>query len=86
MTNESAMSAILEFVYTGSIQTIATRELAENLVNMADYLFLPNLKSFALRVVGNFEDRECFKLYFNLPFCRIVSIRRTSVQDQTVYP
>lgn len=66
MTNESAMSAILEFIYTGSVQTVVTRELAENLACMADYLFLPNLKSFALRVVGNMETvnaSNCISTY-----------------------
>ena len=53
MSDESVMSAILEFIYTGSVQTIATREMAENLFFMADYLFLPKLKSLAMRVVGN---------------------------------
>ena len=41
LSDESVMSAILEFIYTGSVQTLATREMAENLVFMADYLFLP---------------------------------------------
>lgn len=53
MSEESVMSAILEFIYTGSVQTLAPREMAENLAFMADYLFLPNLKSLAMRVVEN---------------------------------
>ena len=66
MINESVMSAILEFIYTSSVQTIATREMAEKLVFMADYLLLPSLKSLAMRVVGNFETMNasnCISTY-----------------------
>ena len=66
MSYESVMSAVLEYIYTGSVQTLAPREMAENLVVMADYLFLPNLKSLAMRVVGNLETMNasnCISIY-----------------------
>jgi len=66
MSNESTMSVILEFIYTGRVQTLAPREMAENLVFMADYLFLPKLKSLAMRVVENLEAMNasnCISIY-----------------------
>ena len=66
MSNESTMSAILEFIYTGSVQTLGPREMAENLVFMADYLFLPKLKSLSMRVVENLEAMNasnCISIY-----------------------
>ena len=46
MVSESQMADILEFIYTGSVQ-ILTQENAENLIELADYLLLSNLKAFA---------------------------------------
>ena len=46
MIFESQMADILEFIYTGSVQ-ISSRENAENLIELADYLLLSNLKDFA---------------------------------------
>ena len=46
MIFESQMADILEFIYSGSVQ-ISTQENAENLFELADYLLLPNLKTFA---------------------------------------
>jgi len=66
MSNELVMSAVLEFIYTGSVQTLAPREMAENLVFMADYLFLPKLKALAMRVVENLEAMNasnCISIY-----------------------
>lgn len=50
MFTESVMAATLEFIYTGSVST-STQEIAEGLVIMADYLFLPNLKSPAEEII-----------------------------------
>ena len=73
MSDESVMSAILEFIYTGSVQTLAPREMTENLVFMADYLFLPKLKYLAMRVVGNLttmNPSNCLSIYRLAELCR----------------
>ena len=43
---KSEMANILQFIYTGDVQ-ISTQENAEKLIEIADYLFLSNLKAFA---------------------------------------
>ena len=50
MFTESVMAATLEFIYTGGVR-ISTQEIAEGLIVMADYLFLPNLKPPAEEVI-----------------------------------
>ena len=50
MFNESVITAALEFIYTGGVR-ISSQEIAEGLVVMADYLFLPNLKPPAEEVI-----------------------------------
>ncbi|XP_020624389.1 kelch-like protein 12 [Orbicella faveolata] len=50
MFNDSVMAATLEFIYTGGVR-ISTQEIAEGLIVMADYLFLPNLKPLAEEIV-----------------------------------
>ena len=49
MFTESVIAATLEFIYTGSVQ-ILTQEIAEDVIVMADYMFLPKLKTLAERV------------------------------------
>ncbi|KAL9956791.1 hypothetical protein ACROYT_G038329 [Oculina patagonica] len=46
MFSESVMGNTLELIYTGNVQ-ILTEESARDLIVMADYLFLQNLKPFA---------------------------------------
>ena len=46
MFTDSVMAATLEFIYTGGVR-ISTQEVAEGLIVMADYLFLPSLKPLA---------------------------------------
>ena len=46
MLTESALGDILEFIYTGCVQ-ISDEDRAYDLIAMADYLFLPQLKSLA---------------------------------------
>ncbi|KAL9952772.1 hypothetical protein ACROYT_G040072 [Oculina patagonica] len=46
MFSESVMAATLEFIYTGHVQ-ISGEDNARNLIVMADYLFLPTLKTLA---------------------------------------
>lgn len=50
MFNESVITAALEFIYTGGVR-ISSQEIAEGLIVMADYLFLPNLKPPAEEVI-----------------------------------
>lgn len=44
------MRAILEFIYTGNVQTVST-DHAQELIAMADYLLIPQLKSLAEKVL-----------------------------------
>ena len=46
MLTESVLGDILEFIYTGCVQ-ISDEDRAHDLIAMADYLFLPQLKSLA---------------------------------------
>ena len=50
---ESEMTDILEFIYTGNVK-ISTRENAQNLMAIADYLYLSNLKA----LVGKFLEQN----------------------------
>jgi len=52
--SEAVMAATLEFIYTGNTQ-ISTLEIAEDLIVLADYLFLPKLKTLAKRVAVNLK-------------------------------
>ena len=64
MFNESVMAATLEFIYTGSVQ-ISTREIAEDLIVMADYLLLPSLKTPAEEVVMHkWNASNCISTYY----------------------
>ena len=49
MITELGLRDMLEFIYTGSVH-ISTEENAQELIEMADYLLLPDLKAFAGRV------------------------------------
>ena len=63
IVSESQMADILEFIYTGSVQ-ISTQENAENLIELADYLVLPDLKAFAGKCLGDFiTTSNCISIY-----------------------
>ena len=63
MIFESEMADILEFIYTGSVQ-ISTQENAENLVELADYLLLSNLKAFAGKYLEeHITTANCISIY-----------------------
>ena len=49
MVIERGLKDILEFIYSGSVQT-STEENAQELIAMADYFLLPQLKAFAERI------------------------------------
>lgn len=64
---EVAMGSLLEFIYTGKIQTL-TREIAIDLFIMADYFLLPNLKTlaedFLLNSAETWIARHCVSTYY----------------------
>ena len=49
MVTERGLKDILEFIYSGSVQT-STEEKTQELIAMADYFLLPELKAFAERI------------------------------------
>ena len=60
---ESQMADILEFIYTGSVQ-ISTQENAENLLELTDYLLLPNLKAVTEKYLEeHITIANCFSIY-----------------------
>ena len=64
IVSESQMAGILEFIYTGSVQ-ISTRENAENLIELADYLVLPNLKALAGKCLEVYiTTSNCISMYY----------------------
>ncbi|XP_020629748.1 kelch-like protein 12 [Orbicella faveolata] len=64
MIFESQMADILEFIYTDSVQ-MSTQENAENLIELADYLLLSNLKAFAGKYVEeNISTANCISIYY----------------------
>lgn len=72
MFSESVMQNILEFIYTGKLQ-ILDEDNAKDLIIMADYLFLQNLKTRAEGVSFTTPTEvEYFKLYLSLPLFRKV--------------
>ncbi|KAL9956792.1 hypothetical protein ACROYT_G038330 [Oculina patagonica] len=63
MFSESVMRNTLEFIYTGNVQ-ILTGESARDLIVMADYLFLQNLKPLAEKVLlQSLNFSNCFSNY-----------------------
>ncbi|KAL9956826.1 hypothetical protein ACROYT_G038368, partial [Oculina patagonica] len=64
MFSESVMGNTLEFIYTCNIQ-ILTEDSARDLIVMADYLFLQNLKTLAVRVLlQSLNFSNCFLNYY----------------------
>jgi len=60
MFNESQMADILEFIYTGNVK-ISAQENAKNLIAVADYLCLSNLKHIAGKFLEqNLTTLNCF--------------------------
>ena len=51
MLTEPGLGAVLEFIYTGGVQML-DEDIALNLIEMADYLFIPQLKTFAERYLA----------------------------------
>ena len=63
MILESQMADILEFIYTDHVQ-ISTQENAKTLVQLADYLLLPNLKVVTGKYLEeHFTLANCFSIY-----------------------
>ena len=63
MLSEPMLGDILEFIYTGCVQ-ISTEDRAEDLIAMADYFLLPQLKSLAGRVlVQKLNYSNCVSIY-----------------------
>ena len=63
MFSESVMAATLEFIYTGHVQ-ILTEDNARDLIVIADYLFLWNLKTLAEGVLIQWLNvSNCFSNY-----------------------
>jgi len=59
----SQMNDIVEFIYTGKIE-ISTEDQAENLIEVADYLCLSNLKQKAVTFLKlNMSTSNCFCVY-----------------------
>ena len=66
MFSEPVMAATLEFIYTGSVQ-IMTQEMAQGLIVMADYLFLSNLRTLAVRAAEKLQTlntSNCISIYY----------------------
>ena len=64
MVPESQMEDILEFIYTGSVQ-ISTQENAENLLELADYLLLSDLKAIAEKYLEeHINTANCVSIYY----------------------
>ena len=64
MLSESRLEDILEFIYTGSVQ-ILDEENARSLIEMADYLFLPQLQTLAGSVLAQKLDiSNCISTYY----------------------
>ena len=63
MVNESSLRGILEFIYTGSVQ-ISTENNARELIAMADYFLLPEVKTIAGRIlIRNLNVLNCISIY-----------------------
>ena len=68
MLTETGLGDILEFIYTGSVQ-ISAEHNAQDLIAMADYLLLPQLKTLAEEIfVRNLAQMlnasNCLSIYF----------------------
>ena len=70
MFSETVMAATLEFIYTGNAQ-ISTLEMAEGLIIMADYLFLPKLKTLAKGVAVNLQTLDMSNCISSCHFAEI---------------
>ena len=66
MLTELCLRDILEFIYTGNVQ-ISAEDNAQDLIQMADHLVLPHLKTLAEScLVGNLKlnDLNCISTYY----------------------
>ena len=62
--SESVMAATLEFIYTGHVRQTLTKENARDLIVMADYLFLPRLKSLVEKnIMQKWNASNCLSTY-----------------------
>ena len=63
MLNEFVLRDILEFIYTGEVQ-ISDGDRAQDLIAVADYMFLPQLKSLAgISLTQNLNFSNCLPIY-----------------------
>ena len=64
MLTEAGLRAVLEFLYTGGVEILA-EDNARDLIEMADYLIIPQLKTFAERVlVQKLNTSNCISIYY----------------------
>ena len=62
--SESVMGNTLDFIYTGNVQILA-EDIARDLIIMADYLFIRNLKTLAEEVLlQRLNFSNCFSNYY----------------------
>ena len=61
---EAGLGAVLEFIYTGGVQTI-DEDIAPDLIEIADYLFILPLKTMAGRVLARtLNTTNCISTYY----------------------
>ena len=64
MLTEAGFGDVLEFIYTGGVEILAENN-ARDLIEMADYLFIPQIKTFAGRVLTQMlNTSDCISTYF----------------------
>ena len=64
MLTEAGLGAVLEFIYTGGVEILA-EDNARDLIEMADYLSIPQLKTFAGRVLAQkLNTSNCISSYY----------------------
>ena len=71
---ELGMRDVLEFIYTGRVK-ISDASNAQELILMADYLLLPNLKTLAEKIVVKNWNLNALKRYFILLLCSKISMQ-----------
>ena len=64
MLTEAGLGAVLEFIYTGGVEMLA-EDNARDLIEMADYLFIPQVKTFAAGVLAQkLNTSNCISSYY----------------------
>lgn len=82
MLTEQIWGKILSFIYSGTVQ-IHNEQDARDLISMADYFLIKQLKKYRRGVLGS--ESGNVKLYFDLSFCREISMRRTSCRHKETH-